>query len=69
MKFKVNVEKKMYATGVVEVDCNTCEQAVKLVQNQIDKGLSIEDVEWDDAQYEDWSFTTTGDVDESSEGE
>ena len=64
MIFKVSVEKRMYATGEVTIDCDTEDQAIELVQNQIDNGsLQTFAVKWDDAQYEDCSFTTTGDVD------
>ena len=64
MEFKVSVEKQMYATGEVTVDCDTERQAVELVENQILKGyLQTTAVDWSDAQYEDCSFTTTGDVD------
>ena len=64
MKFKVSVEKRLYATGVVEVDCDNADQAVELVENQIDNGvLQTTTVEWSDARYEDCSFATTGDVD------
>ena len=64
MKFKVSVEKRMYATGAITVDCDNANQAVELVQNQIDNGiLQTTTIEWGDGQYEDCSFTTTGDVD------
>ena len=61
MKFDVTVEKRMYATGKVTVDCDTADQAVELVENQIASGvLQTTAVDWSDAQYEDWSFVTTG---------
>lgn len=64
MKFSVSVEKRMYATGTVRVDCDNADQAVELVQSQIDNGLlQTTAVEWGDAKYEDCSFVTTGDVD------
>jgi len=64
MKFEVSVEKRMYATGKVTVDCDTADQAIALVENQIANGvLQTTAVDWNDAQYEDCSFATTGDVD------
>jgi hypothetical protein len=64
MKFEVPVEKRMCATGKVSVDCDNAEQAVKMVQNQIDTGvLQTTMIEWDEPQYEDCSFTTTDEVD------
>ena len=38
MKFIVSVEKRMYATGAVEIDCENEEQAIKKVQRKIDNG-------------------------------
>ena len=64
MKFKVSVEKRMYATGNVTVDCDNLDQAVKLVQNQIDNGvLTPDSIDWSDNEYETDTFATTGDVD------
>jgi hypothetical protein len=63
MKYAVSVEKRMYATGTVIVDCDNEDQAVEMVQNQIDNDdLKTTDIEWDEPEYEDCSFTTTGDV-------
>ena len=64
MKFEVSVEKRMYATGVVVVDCDGPDEAIDLVESQIASGLlQTTSVEWGDPQYEDSSFATTGDVD------
>ena len=64
MKFEVSVEKRMYATGKVTVDCDAADQAVELVENQIANGvLQTTSVDWGDTQCEDCSFCTTGDVD------
>jgi len=64
MKYKVSVEKRMYCTGVIEVDCKSSKQAMSLVQKQIDKGtLQTSSVEWNPPEYEDSSFDVTGDVD------
>jgi hypothetical protein len=63
-KFKVSVEKKEYRTGSVTVNANNADAAIEKVKNRIDKGkLQTTDIEWGDAQYEDCSFATTGDVD------
>ena len=68
MKFKVSVEKRLYATGAVEVDCDNHEQAVEMIQSQIDKDeLQTSSILWDEANYEDCSFTTTGDVEDIDE--
>ena len=65
MKFRVSVEKRMYCTGTVTVDCASDHDAIDLVQSQIDSGvLQTTMVDWDEPQYEDCSFVTTGDVDE-----
>ena len=64
MKYLVSVEKRMYATGVVEVECESEEEAVLRVEQQINAGtLQTTAVDWSDAQYEDDTFCTTGDVD------
>lgn len=64
MKYLVSVEKRMYATGVVEVECESEEEAVLRVEQQINAGtLQTTAVDWSDAQYEDGTFCTTGDVD------
>lgn len=64
MKFKVQVEKRMYALGTVEVDCDNAGDAIDMVQNQINNGiLQTTHVKWDKAQYEDCSFETTREVD------
>ena len=64
MKYSVSVEKRMYVTGTVKIEHGSEQEAVELVQSQIDKGtLQTTDVEWDEPQYEDFSFFTTGDVD------
>ena len=63
-KFNVSVEKKMYATGVVEVDANSADEAQEKVEKSINSGaLEMSTVEWDEPEYEYGSFATTGDVD------
>lgn len=67
MKYNVSVEKRLYCTGVVTVDCVDCDnpdQAIEMVKNQIYNGiLSTSNIEWSDPVYEDMSFDITGDVD------
>jgi hypothetical protein len=63
MKYKVSVEKRMYATGAVAVDCGDPDMAVQLVQKKISNGdIQTADVEWGEPEYEDSSFWTTDDV-------
>jgi len=62
-KFTVSVEKRLYCTGTVEVSANTPDEAIEIVQKKIDSGsIQTNQIEWDDSEYEDCSFTTTGDV-------
>jgi hypothetical protein len=64
MKHKVSVEQRMYCTGTVTVDCDNPDQAVEMVQNQINKGILLPSaIEWSEPEYEDFSFGITGDVD------
>lgn len=67
MKYKVSVEKRMYATGTVVVtNAESEEHAVSTVRDMIDRGeLQTTSVKWGDAEYEDSSFDTTGDVEEA----
>lgn len=63
-KFKVSVEKRMYATGIVEVSARTPELAQTKVEKMIMEGkLQTNDIEWSEPEYEDCSLFTTGDVD------
>jgi len=62
MMFKVFVEKRMYAIGTVTVEGEDADDAIDLVEEQIDSGeLQTTAVDW--GEYEDFSFVTTGDVD------
>jgi hypothetical protein len=64
MKCKVGVEKRLYATGTVEVEADDPDAAVEKVQDMIAaNALRTQDVEWQDTVFEDMSFWTTGDVD------
>jgi hypothetical protein len=62
--FLVSVEKRMYATGAIKVIAENADQAIEATQAMIDQGkLQTTEIEWSNPQYEDCSFTTTGDVD------
>ena len=64
MKYKVSVQKYMYATGIVEIEADSPEDAFENVELMIEKGeLKREDVEWGEPCYEDGTFETTEDVD------
>ena len=63
-KFKVSVEKTLYCTGTVEVSAKDSDTALKRISDKINSGkLQTTDVEWNEPEYEDGSFQTTGDVD------
>jgi len=63
-KFKVSVEKRMYCSGVVEVEAKNEDAAIEKVESLISSGkLQTTAVDWNDPTYEDMSFTITGDVD------
>jgi hypothetical protein len=63
-KFSVSIEKRMYCTGIIEVEAENADVALEDVQGRINMGiLQTTTVEWNDPEYEDCSFTTTGDVD------
>ena len=65
--FKVTVEKRGYVSGVIEVEAEDSEQAQDAVDAMIASGelqTVDERIEWNgDYEYEDDSFTTTGDID------
>jgi len=64
MEYKVNVEKRLYTTGVITVKCDNPVQAIRMVQHEINQGaLQTTMVEWNEPEYEGGSFTTTGDID------
>ena len=62
-KFLVTVEKTMYCSGTIEVTAKDSDAALKKVSDKITScKLQTTSVTWDDPQYEDGSFKTTGDV-------
>lgn len=64
MKYAVSVERRLYITGKVVVESENALLALEKVKSMIDSGeLQTTAVEWDEPQYEDHSFETTGDVD------
>ena len=66
MKYKVTVQKSMYASGVVEIEAASDGEAEELVQRQIEDGtLNKGDVLWDDPVDEEGSFEVSGDVEEA----
>jgi hypothetical protein len=62
MKHSIEVIKRMYCKGVVEVEADSREEAFELVESQIDSGeLQTTAVEWDAPVYEDFTFETMED--------
>jgi hypothetical protein len=62
--YQVSVEKRLYCTGAVKVSAKDSDEAIEKVSGMINSGkLQTASVEWSDPEYEDLSFTTTGDVD------
>lgn len=62
-EFNVTVEKMQYLSGVVKVTAQNFRKAISKVDKLINTGkLQTTMIEWGDPDYEDGSFTTTGDV-------
>ena len=63
-KYRVDVQKRVFVTGYVEVDAKDERAAFRDVARQIDEGLlqTTRAVWGDDTEYEDDSFCVTGDV-------
>ena len=62
--YEVSVEKRMYCTGIYRIEANSPEEAQEEVDKMIEKGyLQTTAIDWDNPQYEDMSFCTTGDID------
>lgn len=64
--YLVSIEKRAYKTGLISVGAESPEQAEEIVQQRIAAGdlqtVNPEIVWNDDYEYEDDTFTTTGDV-------
>lgn len=69
MDYSVEVEVKKTVKSKVVVSSNSKEEAIKLVQHQIDNGdLSMTDIEFDEPvylNYDEGSFSTTGNCTEA----
>lgn len=64
--YLVSVEKRLYCTGHIKVDAENPDQAISAVRAMIDKGLlQTTEIKWNEPEYEDSSFDTTGDIDEA----
>lgn len=64
-KYKVTVEKRLYVSGVVEINAADQNDALDRAEEQIFTGnLKSSDVEWSEPQEEIGTFVVTGDVDE-----
>lgn len=62
-KFEVTVEKTMTCSGIIEVEAVDSDAALKQISDRINSGkLQTTEVNWDDPEYNDGSFQTTGDV-------
>ena len=61
-EFEVTVEKMQYRLGVIKVSAQNPKAAIKKIQDKIDSGkLQTTAVTWwDDPEYVDNSFKTTG---------
>jgi uncharacterized protein involved in type VI secretion and phage assembly len=65
MKYKVTVEKTQTCSGIVEVEAGGPVAAQEAVDRDIESGtLQTTAVNWDDPDYNDGSFKTTGDIEE-----
>jgi len=66
MKYKVTVEKTQTCSGIVEVEADGPVAAQEAVDRDIESGkLQTTAVNWDDTDYNDGSFKTTGDIEEA----
>lgn len=69
-KLKVRVVKYTYAYGDVVVESDDLDEAIAKVDKLIASGqLQTTAVKWEDPVYEDFSFSTTGDVEDAQEDE
>ena len=65
-EFNVTVEKTQYCSGIIKVKAPDADAALKKVSNQIQSGkLQTTAVNWDEPEYQDGTFKTTGDIEEA----
>ena len=67
-KFRVTVEKMLLQSGVIEVSAEDAPAALKKVFQDVYTGrmqTTDKRITWDDPEYIDNSFQTTGDVEEA----
>ena len=66
MKYKVTVEKTQTCSGIVEVEADGPVAAQEAVDQDIQSGkIQTTAVSWDDPEYDDGTFQTTGDIEEA----
>ena len=68
MKYNVRVVKMLRVEGVVEVNARSEAAALKAVQKRMDdtqNPMQTTEPLWDDPEYVDFSFETTGEVSEA----
>jgi hypothetical protein len=66
MKYKVTVEKTQTCSGIIEVEADGPVAAQASVDVDIQSGkLQTTAVNWDDPEYNDGTFQTTGDIEEA----
>jgi len=61
-KFKVSVEKRLYTTGVYEIEAKNDAAVTKVNEGILHGKIQTTDIQWGDPQYEDSTFQPTGDV-------
>lgn len=62
-KFRVSVQKKYVVSGTIEVDAADA-YAARMKVEAIRLQSNDRRISWDDPEYVDFSFNTTGEVDE-----
>lgn len=68
MRYSVGVEKYMRCTGRIAVLAESEDEALDIAADSIDTGvLQTTDVPWGESEYEDLSFSTTGEIEESGD--
>ena len=64
--YAVTLEKTFYQSGVIEIFAESADEAQEKADQLIREGLQTRDerIHWDDPVYIDFSFSTTGDIEE-----